>query len=119
MAAQVVAVEQVPELAAEAKIRLANEGAANVIVVQAGLVEGAPALAPYNAIIVQGAVEVLPSALVDQLCDGGKVAAIFMEGALGTCRIGYKIDGALNWRFAFNAAAPVLPGFAAEAAFSF
>jgi protein-L-isoaspartate(D-aspartate) O-methyltransferase len=119
MAAQVVAVEQVPELAAEAKIRLANEGAANVIVVQAGLAEGAPALAPYNAIIVQGAVEVLPSALVDQLCDGGKVAAIFMEGALGTCRIGYKIDGALNWRFAFNAAAPVLPGFAAEAAFSF
>ena len=30
-------------------------------------------------------------------------------GALGVVRIGYKIDGRISWRFAFNAAAPVLP----------
>jgi protein-L-isoaspartate(D-aspartate) O-methyltransferase len=41
-----------------------------------------------------------------------------MEGALGVVRIGYKIDGDITWRFAFNASAPVLPGFAKEAVFA-
>ncbi|MEM9032751.1 MAG: protein-L-isoaspartate O-methyltransferase, partial [Pseudomonadota bacterium] len=42
----------------------------------------------------------------------------FMEGALGTCRIGYRLDGSLSWRFAFNAAAPVLTGFEAHTTFA-
>jgi protein-L-isoaspartate(D-aspartate) O-methyltransferase len=33
-------------------------------------------------------------------------------------RIGYKIDGHVNWRYAFNAGAPVLPGFERHAAFT-
>jgi protein-L-isoaspartate(D-aspartate) O-methyltransferase len=40
-----------------------------------------------------------------------------MEGALGVARIGYKIDGVVTWRQAFNATAPVLPGFAAARGF--
>ena len=40
-----------------------------------------------------------------------------MEGALGTVRIGYKLDGRVNWRFGFNAGAPVLPGFEAQQSF--
>jgi protein-L-isoaspartate(D-aspartate) O-methyltransferase len=40
-----------------------------------------------------------------------------MEGALGTARIGYKIDGVVSWRQVFNAAAPVLPGFSAARGF--
>jgi len=27
-------------------------------------------------------------------------------------RVGYKVDGKMNWRFSFNASAPVLPGYA-------
>ena len=42
-----------------------------------------------------------------------------MENALGVARIGYRIDGVLNWRFAFNASAPVLPGFAKAREFTF
>ena len=41
-----------------------------------------------------------------------------MTGKLGTVKIGHKIDGAVTWRAAFNATAPVLPGFAIEPAFS-
>jgi len=40
-----------------------------------------------------------------------------MEDALGVARIGYKIDGEVTWRFAFNASAPVLPGFEAPKGF--
>ena len=41
-----------------------------------------------------------------------------MQGALGTVRIGRKIDGAMSWRDVFNASAPVLPGFAVARAFT-
>ena len=44
---------------------------------------------------------------------------VFMRGGLGECRIGYKADGAVTWRMAFNASAPVIAGFETARAFSF
>ena len=119
IAGQVVAVEEEAGLAAAAQVRLAAEGVANVTVRHGALAAGSAAEGPYDRIAVQGAVEVVPAAILAQLKEGGRIGAIFMEGALGICRIGYKIDGRVSWRFAFNAAAPVLPGFAAEKAFVF
>ncbi len=72
---------------------------------------------PYDVITIQGAIEVLPEAIVDQLKEGGRIGCVFMEGALGVARIGYKVDGIVTWRFVFNAAAPVLPGFEARPGF--
>ena len=68
--------------------------------------------------LIEGGVEQVPDALLEQLKDGGRIGCVFMEGALGVVRIGYKIDGDVTWRFAFNASAPVLPGFAKKAAFT-
>jgi protein-L-isoaspartate(D-aspartate) O-methyltransferase len=68
-------------------------------------------------ITLQGGVEVVPQALLDQLREGGRIGAVFMEGALGIAKVGYKIDGTVSWRNVFNAAAPVLPGFAAPRGF--
>jgi len=73
---------------------------------------------PYDAIVIEGGVEALPAGISEQLKDGGRIACLFMEGALGVVRIGWKIDGAITWRFAFNATAPVLPGYKKEAAFA-
>ena len=84
----------------------------NAVVHVAEPSEGAAEHGPYDVIIVQGGVEELPQTLLDQLKDGGRIAAIFMEGALGQVKIGYKNDDQISWRFAFNADAPVLPGFA-------
>ena len=72
----------------------------------------------YDVIIVEGGVETLPETLCDQLKEGGRMAVIFMEGALGTVRVGHKYDGAINWRFAFNGTAPVLPGFTKDEVFA-
>ncbi len=118
LAEAVVAVEEDPYLAAEAEAALSAIGADNAVVVTAPLAEGAPKHGPYDVITIQGAAETVPQALIDQLKDGGRIGCLFMEGALGVCRIGYKIDGSVTWRFAFNAAAPVLPGFAAQRAFA-
>jgi protein-L-isoaspartate(D-aspartate) O-methyltransferase len=107
----VVAVEHGPELAADAQRLLGENGADNVAVIEAQLTEGAAKHGPYDVITIQGAVEQVPQALQDQLKDGGRMAAIFMENALGICRIGYKFGDRINWRFSFNASAPVLRGF--------
>jgi len=118
MAAAVVAVEEDAGMAAEAQSLLVEHSADNVIVHEGPLVAGADALGPYDVIAVQGAVTQLPGALLAQLKDGGRIACLFMENALGVMRIGYKIDGQMSWRFAFNAGAPVLPGFEKKAAFT-
>ena len=60
----------------------------------------------------------LPDGITEQLKNGGRIAVLFVEGRLGTVRIGYCIDGQINWRFAFNAGAPVLPGFEKQRAFA-
>lgn len=107
----VVAVEEDDGLAGEAEGRLASDGVDNVAVIKAPLVDGAAKHGPYDVILIEGAVETLPATLTDQLRENGRIAALFTEGNLGIVKVGYKIDGAVNWRFAFNASAPVLPGF--------
>lgn len=113
LGAEVVAVESDPALAEAAKVALAG---VPVALVQGPLEAGAAG--PFDAILVEGAIEMLPEALAEQLREGGRIAAIFMEGPLGVCRIGHKIDGSIAWRFAFNACAPVLPGFEKSRAFA-
>lgn len=117
IAEAVVAVEDDEARASEAQGNLSDVGADNAIVHAGPLADGAAQHGPYDAILIEGGVERVPDALLAQLKEGGRIAALFLDGQLGTVRIGYKIDGAVSWRYAFNAAAPVLPGFAAEKAF--
>lgn len=115
----VMAVEQESELAAEAERRLGEAGVDNVAVIAGPLAEGDPKHGPYDVIVVEGAVEQVPAAIVDQLKDGGRIAAIFSDGKLDSARIGYKVGSHLDWRRVFFASAPVLPGFKREPGFVF
>ncbi|MFV0243991.1 MAG: protein-L-isoaspartate O-methyltransferase family protein [Qingshengfaniella sp.] len=118
MAEAVVAVEENDAMRAEAEAILADQGIHNVAVLGGPLAEGAPQHGPYDLVIIEGAVERMTDAVLSQVKDGGRIAAIFAEGRLGVVRIGYKIDGDVSWRFAFNAGAPVLAGFQQPAAFA-
>jgi len=118
MAEAVVAVEPNEEFATEAQDALNEVSADNVIWHTGALVEGAEKLGPYDVILVQGGVEMVPDALVSQLKDGGRIGCLFMDGPLGSVKIGYKSAGSISWRFAFNATAPMLDGFANESSFA-
>lgn len=111
LADAVVAVEEDGELAAAAQRTLSSQGVDNAAVIEGPLAQGAAKHGPYDVILLQGGAEEIPATLLDQLKDGGRIGAVFMTGALGEARIGYKVDGRVTWRLAFNAAAPVLPGF--------
>ncbi|WP_108816393.1 protein-L-isoaspartate O-methyltransferase family protein [Loktanella sp. Alg231-35] len=114
----VVGVEDDETRAEDAQSALSEQGFDNAAVMAGPLTDGSAKSGPYDIIIVQGAVEMVPAALTYQLREGGRMACVFAEGALGVIRIGHKIDGVMNWRFSFNASAPVLPGFEKPAAFA-
>jgi protein-L-isoaspartate(D-aspartate) O-methyltransferase len=114
----VVAVEDDEARAQEAQSTLSGQGIDNAAVMSGPLTEGSDKSGPYDVIMVQGGVQEMPNALLDQLRDGGRIAGVFLEGTLGVVRIGHKVDGAINWRFSFNASAPVLAGFEKRAVFA-
>lgn len=117
MAQTVIALET-GEWAATAAATLAAQGADNVVVVEGDLTAGAPAHAPYDVIVIEGGIVELPLDLVAQLRQGGRIAALFMQGELGIVRIGTKKGDGILWRDAFNAAAPVLPGYTRKREFA-
>ena len=111
MAEVVIAVEDDSSMANEAEEILTEVGADNVVIQIGKLEDGAPEHGPYDVIILQGGVEKIPSSILKQLKNGGRVGAIFVEDGLGTAKIGFKLKDKMTWRYSFNAAAPVLPGF--------
>lgn len=114
----VVAVENDQTRFDEASEALGDFGADNVIPHLGELAAGAAEHGPYDVILIQGAVEHVPDTVLAQLKDGGKIACLFAEGALGTVKIGYKLDERMDWRASFNAGAPTLDGFQRHRAFT-
>jgi protein-L-isoaspartate(D-aspartate) O-methyltransferase len=111
-----VAVEEDPELAAEAKRALVGSP---VTLVEGPLAKGWPDGAPYDLILIDGAVEFVPDALIAQLRDGGRLAAGLLERGVTRLALGRKAgDGFAMAAFA-DAEAAVLPGFARPKAFAF
>lgn len=118
MAEFVVGVESDAARAEEAQALLSSGGTDNAAVMAGALAQGAAKSGPYDAIIIEGAVEELPAALLNQLKIGGRIVALFVTGALGEVRLGRKTDAGLNWRPVFNGGAPLIAEFAAKAEFA-
>lgn len=119
LAQAVVLLEEDDALAAEAQSVLSDIGADNVIIQHGSLADGDDVHGPYDVIILQGGVAELPGRIASQLKEGGRIVCLFMDGALGAVKIGHKIDGDISWRYAFNAGAPIMPGFEKQDAFTF
>lgn len=73
LTADVVTIERIPELAADARARLEEAGYANVDVRVGDGSLGVSERAPYDAIAVAAAAPRVPSALYDQLAEGGRL----------------------------------------------
>lgn len=118
MAEFVVALEEDEALAAEAEARLGAAGIDNVAVIAGPLEAGDAKHGPYDAILVEGAVQEIPLPLLEQIKDGGRIVAIFDGNSRGTVRVGYRVGSDVDWRAAFDAGAQLLPGFAKSPAFA-
>lgn len=119
MAGSVVALEEDATLARRAQEALAAAGAEHLVVATGPLIAGWPAGAPYDVILLNGATEIVPEVLGQQLKPNGRLVCIFGRVPTGKGTIFRVIEGQLVGRPIFDAAALVLPGFVAPPAFVF
>lgn len=120
VAGTVVAAEEDPELASEANRVLNALAVDNAVVVNLPHAGGYPKQAPYDAILVNGALPEVPAPLFEQLAEGGRLAAVIKTGpGMGRATLFSKADGLVGHRVLFDAGTPELPGFARAAGFVF
>ena len=112
IAKAVVAVEQDAELALAARRILREQGVNNAVVLEGPLEAGAPSHAPFDAILINGAIAQVPEALLAQLKDGGRLAATLVDGGVGRGSVWQRTGNLFDSRPVFDADAPPLPGFA-------
>ncbi len=119
VASTVFALESDPDLAGQANEILADLSIDTVAVIDGALARGYARQAPYDVILINGAVPEVPERLTRQLAEGGRLVAIVGEGAYGKGTLVTRYGGALTSRHVFDAGTPSLPGFEKEAEFSF
>lgn len=120
LAGAVVALECDPGLATRATQALNAVGATTASVTVGPLPQGHPSLAPYDVIVFSGAVASVPKTLCEQLAEGGRMVAVIEgEKGIGRGTLFLRRGGSISRRPLFDAAIPLLPGFAPEPTFRF
>ena len=119
LAMSIVALEEVAELAEFATAALEENGYDNVAVVTGPLPAGFANEAPYDVIVLSGSVQDVPSAMFDQLSEGGRLVAVTGSGNSGIMSVFTRKDGLLCRTELKNCAMKALPGFEKEAEFVF
>ncbi|HRN88579.1 protein-L-isoaspartate O-methyltransferase [Hyphomicrobium sp.] len=116
---RVVALEVNADLAALARETLAKIGAEGIEVVTGDLAAGWSEGGPYDAIVIEGAIETVPPGLLDQLKDGGRLVAIQSRHGAGRATVWRRDGSVFGTQDVFDANSEVLPGFERPPAFVF
>ena len=88
-------------------------------VVRGPMPTGAPEGAPYDLLFIDGAVEEVPAALVQQLADGARVVTGIVERGVTRLCSGRAVSGVLGLASLADLEMVVLPGFSAPERFVF
>jgi len=126
LGAKVVMVEERRELAEKARQLLLEKGRHAIEVKMAPLVQGYASAAPYAVILIDGAVEVVPQALHEQLAEDGRLIGVRSIRratkdvvGLGRAFMQQKINGEIFERELFDAAVPLIDAFRQPESFRF
>jgi protein-L-isoaspartate(D-aspartate) O-methyltransferase len=119
LAGSVVALEEDNGLADLAAANLRALGADNAAVVRGPLSGGWPDEAPYHAILLDGAVEVVPEVLQAQLALGGLLAGIERQDSISRAMLYERFAAGITRWPQFEAWATLLPGFERKREFVF
>ena len=125
LAGTVIGLESDRELLAVATEALAELGIDSAVAVEGPLADGYPAQAPYDVIVLEGAIELVPEGLTDQLADGGRLLAVVANSQLsgrhhiGRATLCVRVGDAVSARPLFDATLPLLAGFERQTRFVF
>ena len=112
MGLEVVAVESSPELV----VRAHELG---VHVIEAPLEAGDPKGRSFDLILIDGAVEIIPDAIVAQLAERGRLGTAVIDRGIPRLAVGRKAGGAFGYLTFGDAGVPALPGFIRPREFTF
>ncbi|MCW4461058.1 protein-L-isoaspartate O-methyltransferase [Sphingomonas sp. BT-65] len=115
LAAQVVAVETDAALAGLARAALAGQAE----LVEGPLDAGYAAGAPYDVLVIDGAVEQVPVALVEQVRPGGRIVAGLVDRGVTRLASGVRSAGGFGLTSFADIECAVLPGFEKPRGFTF
>ena len=118
-AASVLSLESDASLAAQAQTHLQKAGVRNVTVRTADGSQGAPSDAPFDAILLSGSVAQVPTALLQQLKDGGRLVAIVGEEPMMRATVVTRNGDSFTTTEPWDCNAPRLAGFAEPSHFAF
>jgi protein-L-isoaspartate(D-aspartate) O-methyltransferase len=90
-----------------------------VRLVEGPLEDGHAKGAPYDQILIDGAVEMIPDAIIAQLADGGRLGTALVDRGITRLIVGRKAGGAFGHLSIGDAGVPALPGFTRPRAFTF
>lgn len=113
----VTAVESDEALLGVAATMLA--GLPNVVLVAAPLTVGAPDTGPYDVLVVDGAIEALPDALLAQVRSGGRVVSGLLDRGVTRLASGARTEGGFALQPFADSECAVLPGFGQPRGFQF
>jgi protein-L-isoaspartate(D-aspartate) O-methyltransferase len=125
LAQHVVGLESDPALVPMAVRNLASLGIGNTDIQLGVLREGWAPAAPYDVIVINGCVDYVPDALLDQLAPRGRLVAVVRQhdkahaAHFGEARLYLKIGSTVSHRALFDANIKPLPGFAKAEVFTF
>jgi len=112
MGLDVTSIEVSPTLVEAAR----NSGVKSI---EGQLAEGSAKSAPYDLILVDGAIDHIPDSLIDQLGDGGRLGGAIIEQGITRLFIGRRTGGGFGYQPIADASTPVLPGFERPKTFTF
>ena len=120
LARSVIALEEHPEFARRARAALVDHSIASVSVVEGPLPQGYRPRAPYDVVLLCGAVVEVPPEIDSQLAEGGRLVAVVKPpGGIGRATLRTRTGGVIAQRLLFDAATPLLPSFLPKPAFVF
>jgi protein-L-isoaspartate(D-aspartate) O-methyltransferase len=119
LAGRVTATVSDEAAAAQARVILSGLGIGKVAVRTAKAVEGYAPDSPYDAIILNGATEIVPNELYEQLRIGGRLVGVFVADRLQRATVVTRSNCDFGSRVLFDTSVPVLPGLERAPAFVF
>lgn len=116
LVAEVVSLEEDSILIGSARSAPASK---SVSIVEGPLAAGWKRKGPYDLILIDGAVDYVPQAIIDQLAEGGRLAAAILDRGVARLSIGRRSGKGFGLVAFADAEAAALPGFSRPTGFSF
>ena len=115
----VIVVEENERLLRNSENAIKKNNINNVVFIKNEIVKGYDEQSPFNAIIIEGAIQEIPLNIIDQLDKGGRLFAIVQEGEICSAKLFKKNGRSISEQKLFNCTLPVLSMFIKKNSFSF